>query len=69
MNRVYDNLTAYGEDQDREPTNTALRDDPRWAADFDSDDFGPESIGRPEINPDTGLEFGAVDSTAHLATR
>jgi hypothetical protein len=58
-----DNATAYGTDQDREGTSTAPGEGPA-AADRNPDDFGPEAVGGTDVNPDTGMERGAVDNSS-----
>ncbi len=59
MSQSADNETAYGRDQDREePKITA----PGWRdSDLNPDDFGPDTQGGTEINPDTGTEYGEID--------
>jgi hypothetical protein len=56
-----DDDTAYGRDQDREATSTAPGDEWQDAADRNPDDFGPDSVGGTDVNPDTGREFGSID--------
>ncbi len=56
-----DQQTAYGADQDREGTATGGYDG-EAGADRSPDDFGPEAVGGTDVNPDTGVERGAVDN-------
>jgi hypothetical protein len=50
--------TAYGVETDRGGTASGGGPDP----DSSPDDFGPEAIGGEDVNPDTGLERGALDN-------
>ena len=58
-----DQLTAYGLDQDREGTSTATYGEDESSSDLNPDDYGPESTGGADINPDTGAEPGAIDNS------
>ncbi len=61
-----DDQTAYGHDQDREPPKTAMAGRPEavWssAADRSPDDFDPDAEDGLDVNPSTGVEYGAVDN-------
>jgi hypothetical protein len=57
-----DNTTGYGEDQDREGTTTAPGRDWQEAADRNPDDFDADTEEGTEVNPDTGTEYGSIDS-------
>lgn len=60
MSEPVDDETAYGHDQDREaPKITAPSG---REEDLNPDDFGPETQGGLEVNPSTGVEYGAIDS-------
>jgi hypothetical protein len=61
MSDQSDNRTAYGEDQDREPPQTATPGGQRKAADRNPDDFGPDTEDGAAVNPATGTEYGQVD--------
>ncbi len=59
MSQPDDDVTAYGHDQDREAPKITH---PGWRElDLNPDDFGPETQGGEEINPDTGVEYGQID--------
>jgi hypothetical protein len=62
MSDPTDNRTAYGPDQDREPTQTTRSGGQQNAADRNPDDFGPDAEDGPERNPSTGTGYGEVDS-------
>jgi hypothetical protein len=62
-----DDETGYGNDQDREPPEAGRGDD-RPGADRSPDDFDPDSIGEPLVNPDTGAEYGHIDNRSESTT-
>lgn len=61
MNQPVDNTTAYGHDQDRQPPKS--RTTAQRTADRNPDDYGPDAEDGTDVNPDSGVEFGEVDST------
>jgi hypothetical protein len=62
MDHPGEDETGYRRDQGHEGSATPPTREWQRSADRNPDDFGPEAEHDSEVNPDTGADYGTIDS-------